>query len=265
LSSLTNSENFIRPGAGDARADLSVLVGRPLALTRAVLNLETLGGVLPTRQDDTQFKADIEADDASYEHRMKMGSADIGSVRFPIKLGDLAKSNDGLVGFLIGGETEGSYQEMYSPFAPTTQGSDVINPDAVGDPVQLTLNGEQITVTFLHDPRVPLHLTSGVLPIETMRIPPALFEQQRRELAMTFFTNPVLREKTGRLTVALPEENGFEWSWIEWQKQNNALSVNVTPLQAQAINGVARAGYSAQSLREGWLELTQKAKDEPEK
>jgi hypothetical protein len=72
---------------------------------------------------------------------------------------------------------------------------------------------------------------------------------------MTFFTAPVLREQPG-LTIPLPQEIGFDWSWI----RASQAQTQPDPLKAQAADAIAAYGYAPQSLEEGWLRLAPAAR-----
>jgi hypothetical protein len=72
-------------------------------------------------------------------------------------------------------------------------------------------------------------------------------------LAVNFITRPMLSMAQG-LAVPLPEENGYEWSWI------TPGAKDPTPLKANAVNENPAYGYSPQMLLEGWVVLTPKEK-----
>ena len=116
------------------------------------------------------------------------------------------------------------------------------------DTIQLTLNPKTITVTMLSDPRASIHATTGVLPVQTREIPPDQYAETVRNLAVTFFTHPMLRLKE-ELIVPLPQEGAYQWSWIT---PGITLPIELQPNQA---NEFAKFGYSPQTLLEGWLRL----------
>jgi hypothetical protein len=251
MRTILDSDKFINPANYAQNATLAVLIGRPLALTRAVLGLETLGEVLPVSQADTSptapFPADVAAGRFEYPARQVTSTASLGDVLFPIRMGNLTDLDDGLVGYLIEGGGEDPYSIFYSPAAPEDGKHDVLQP--IATTIQLTLNQAPIVLTMLVDPRAGVHATAGILPVCELAIPPDQYLRTMQNLAMTFFTTPVLQPRTG-LVVPLPQESGFDWQWIF------PGPVAPLPLQADAANETASYGYSPQTLLEGWLRLT---------
>ena len=93
-------ENFAQHEA------LALLMGRPIAVVRAVVNLE-LRGQPAINQDWNVFRTDIERDlkreltqaDGSASQPAERETDAVDRVRFPIRLGDDRQLNDGLVGY----------------------------------------------------------------------------------------------------------------------------------------------------------------------
>lgn len=251
MKTVEHSDKFISPAKFAQDASLAVLVGRPLALTRAVLGLETGGNLLPLSQADTKpddpFPLDVKNNRFRYADRQRASSAKLGGVEFPVRLGDLSNIDDGLVGYLIEAAGESPYDTFYSPAAPAEGKHGVVRPSP--DTIELTLNAEPITVTMLSDPRAPVHATTGVLPVQARQIPPDQYAETIRGLAVTFFTHPLLSLQPQRLVVPLPQESGYQWSWVTHG------STEPAPLPANAANEFATFGYSPQTLLEGWLRL----------
>lgn len=250
MQTIENSDQFINPANFAQDASLAVFIGRPLALTRAVIGLETSGNLLPLSQADTSandpFPQDVKNNRFRYADRQQTSSAKLGAIQFPVRLGDLANIDDGLVGYLIDLVGPDPYDTFFSPAAPAQGGNGVVRPSP--DTIELTLNAVPIAVTMLIDPRAPVHATTGILPVQARQIPPDQYAQTIRGLAVTFFTHPMLSLRQ-RLVVPLPQEAGYQWSWI------TPGSPAPLPLQPNAANEFAVFGYSPQSLLEGWLRL----------
>jgi hypothetical protein len=93
-------ENFAQHEA------LALLMGRPIAVVRAVVDLE-LRGQPSINQDWNVFRTDIERDlkreltaaDGSASQPAERETDAVERVRFPIRLGDDRQLNDGLVGY----------------------------------------------------------------------------------------------------------------------------------------------------------------------
>lgn len=251
MTAIANSNQFIDPANYAQNATLSVLVGRPLALTRAILGIETEGNLLPLSQAESQWSEDVNAGRSNYIDRMTTSAANLGAVTFPIRLGDLANLDDGLVGFLIEGSAP-IYDTFYSPSAVEGQGNGVAVP--LADTLEKTLNETPDCLTLLVDPRANVHATVGVLPVEELGIPYDQYSKGMQNLQMTFFTMPVLNERQ-QLRVPIPTENGYQWSWVK------PGSEEAIPLKDQAANGNAIWDFTPQTAREGWLKLNQDTND----
>jgi hypothetical protein len=69
-----------------------------------------------------------------------------------------------------------------------------------------------------------------------------------RTIEVTFLSAPVLTG-AGQINLPLPEEPGFNWSWL--QRENGSWS-EVSPIGKVG----AQADFAApQEIREGWLKL----------
>ncbi|HBF35137.1 TPA: hypothetical protein DDW35_11310, partial [Candidatus Sumerlaeota bacterium] len=254
MQAILNSDTFINPANYAQNNGLAVLVGRPLALTRAVLNMETSGNVLPLSQADTDadapYPSDINNNNYIYKNRMATSGAKLENVQFPVRLGDLANLDDGLVGYLIeSGSSDTPYTTLYAPAASGSGKNNVVQPTSTT--VQLTLNATTpITLTLLVDPRAGVHATTGVLPVANLQIPMDQYGQAMRSMAMTFFTHPMLQGAQG-LVVPLPQESGLAWNWI-FPDAEYPIS-----LQANAANQNANWGFTPQTVLEGWLQLSE--------
>ncbi|MBA4045607.1 MAG: hypothetical protein C0471_14480 [Erythrobacter sp.] len=251
MTAIADSSGFINPASYSQNVNLAVLIGQPLVITRAVLGIETAGGVLPVSQADTSahpdFTNDVKAGRFRYPDREATGAAGLQSLAIPMQLGNLANIDDGMIGFFIDGQGNvGPYGTFYAPKAPIEGGHGVERPSP--DTVSVALNATPRTVTFLMDPRAPVHATSGILPVEQIAVPPDQYSATLNRLEVSFITRPVL-ERSGGLVLPLPLESGYNWSWIQ---QGQA---EPTPLSANAGTEVAKFGYTPQQLLEGWTRL----------
>ena len=251
MAAILRSDTFINPANYAQAPALAVLIGRPLAITRTVLSIETPGGLLPLSQADDQvqspFPQDVLNNRVRYADRQTTSSANLGAVRLPVRLGDLVNMDDGLVGYLIEQAGANPYGTFYSPAATAAGGHGVVHP--VPTTLEVTLNADPVTLTLLVDPRAGVHATAGVLPVEELSIPGDQYSKAMSSLAMTFFSNPVLRG-SDEFVIPLPKESGYDWSWIDPAGQTP------TPLQPNQATEFAHYGYSPQNVLEGWLELS---------
>ncbi|WP_298405538.1 hypothetical protein [Janthinobacterium sp.] len=253
MTSIVASTNSIGPDSSTQNSALSVLIGRPLALVRAVAGLETAGNLLPLSQANhspgSALPQDVNNRRVDYRQRMQHSSANLQNVRFPLRMGDLANFDDGLIGYLIESSGDNPYlgQPFYAPAAGSGMQHGVQKPAETT--LQLTLNGAPHYLTMLVDPHGAVHATTGILPVHELRIPVEQYVTAMQNLAVNFVTRPVLK-MAHTFIVPLPVESGYGWSWI------TPGAADATALLPALANETPMYGYSPQTLQEGWLELT---------
>jgi hypothetical protein len=253
MATIQATDAYIAPASHAQDVSLSILMGRALAVTRAVVGLSTAGGALPISQANTSDSGPLALAVAKgwtkYATRQEKTSAGLADVIFPLRLGDLSNIDDGLVAFLPEAPEappgNNPYSFVYSSAAPDAGANDVKQP--LPDTLRLKLNGGLTPVTLIVDPRSPVHATTGILPVGVIQIPPDQYAAALGDLSLTFATHPVLA-RSGGLALPLPTENGFSWSWI-------APGKAPVPLPPDTASDLAVWGYSPQSLIEGWLGL----------
>jgi hypothetical protein len=254
MAAISASDGFIAPAASAQDPSLAVLIGRPLAITRACLAMTTAGGVLPASQlnsgPSAALKTTVDAGRTSYAERQRHTSAGLAEVAFPARLGNLIDIDDGLVAFLPEA-TDGSYSIAYLPAAPA-ESAHLRKPGPATTELRLS-SGPQV-FTLIVDPRAPVHVSTGVLPTAELVIPPDQYSDAMRSLAVTFTMHPVLRP-AGGLVIAVPEVSGFDWVWI-------ATGADPVRLAGQADPGRPVYGYTPQTLIEGWLKLARQSSPE---
>jgi hypothetical protein len=104
---------------------------------------------------------------------------------------------------------------------------------------------------MLLDPRGLVHATCGILPTKAIQIPPDQFADALRAMEVTFLSAPVLTD-IGAINLPLPDEPGFQWSWLEKENGVWADESNIGPVNTQATFA------AKQVIREGWLKLRQR-------
>lgn len=255
-----NSENFISPEKNLNDSSLAVLTGRPLAIARISLGIETNDATFPLNQSAMNptdpWVEDVENGCIDYSDRVRQGAAALNLVQLPVRLGDRLDMDDGLVGYLL--ETNGTDDAsnnnpygtgyFYAPAANNEEGkaSGVVYPADTN--LLLNLNGQPQILTMLVDPRAGVHALTGLLPVEVLEFPPNHFAEAVEKLEMTFFTHPLLQQNL-KFTVLLPEQKGYAWSWVT-QHQEEEI-----PLQPPYSQEDISWGYSPQTLEEGWIKL----------
>ena len=262
MQTIDNATMGIEPDAFKQDRGLAVLIGRPLALVRAELRLD-LYGLPAIDQSLPAFKAAVDSflQDGLYSEPTRR-SADFARCRFPVRLGDFERANDGLVGYFIESENQAdTYATFYACKYTPHQSKSIVDPrnDQRNDQPRLWLcpgDKKPRGVIMLVDPRAPVHALTGVLPIKSIDLPPVQFADAMKRISVTFLTAPVLAG-AGDVALAVPTEVGHAWSWLARQVDEEHFGVRKWITQNVLDSPNASAAFSAQPLRlsEGWLHL----------
>jgi hypothetical protein len=245
ISALDSGLENIDPENSAQNQGLALLMGRPIALVRASLNLE-LEGLPAINQDWGVFWQDL---------RRNFRETDgFEKVKFPIRLGEYKQLNDGLLGYWLEGDN-GSLKDVF--YAPQSD-LEVINHPAIkfhnaNNPwhIDLNLKDPPTLLTMLIDPRGKVHATTGILPTKSIDIPPDQYQQALEKIEITFFSAPILTDY-GKINLALPDEVGYQWSWLEKEKEQWSTADKIGQTNVNAIFS------GKQEIREGWLKLSLK-------
>ena len=245
---------------------ISVLVGRPLALVRAELGLESDG--LPALDQKLSWTAKDDAGTPSLDEILRasmrtatpplsnrfMKTGGVEKVRLPVRLGDRRSTNDGLVGFFKGEppirrdaaslDSCPFYSSWGFDFGNVTYAG--LRPDQ-----DLELDCEtRPQVTLLMDPHARVHVTSGVLPKTALELSSSQLTGAKQVREVFFQAAPVLGTPTTPY-VPKPSDDYGQWSWAYrpnvtgWAEDPNMVSA--AELAGPAI------GWP--TLTEGWLKL----------
>jgi hypothetical protein len=231
--------------------NLSVLVGRPLAL-------------LCTR---LQFQLDGDPiNDTGWATTFKPTPPDFVGFPFAIRLGDQFTREDGLIGYFA----DGNY-DVFNSVASADPAQTYVRPiGPVGD-----LNGDNYLrlsftpdtyayVTVLADPRAAIHATTGVLPVKQLDLPQQFVDKALSAMEISFRMGPVLTlatvspsegstapKFTDSIVHPLPTEQNGTWTW--WEK--DAATRTWTGYGLVNASPDARADTEPNSLREGHLQF----------
>ncbi|PYS95998.1 MAG: hypothetical protein DMF65_13590, partial [Acidobacteria bacterium] len=203
LSALDNALENIEPENFSQHQNIALLMGRPVALVRASLNLE-LQGAPATHQGWNHFRQDMRRhrrDDTGFTH-----------VSFPVRLGEYRQMNDGLAGYWV---ESGEGYEGDTFYAPQSERiSDALIKTHADDPMTVyqTVAAPPHMLSMLVDPRGTVHAASGLAPVKGIQIPPDQYTDALRAIEITFLSSPVLTD-LGVVRLPLPAEPDFNWSW----------------------------------------------------
>jgi len=208
ISALNSALENIDPENFAQHQDLALLMGRPIAVVRASVNLE-LQGLPAIHQGWNVFRQDMRRNTRETDKFIR--------VKFPIRLGEYQQLNDALVGYWQE-KADGSLSEVfYTPQRGNVNDSRIQtytqNPlnlcQSVADPLQF--------LTMLIDPRGKVHATCGILPTKAIDIPPDQYTDVLRKIEITFLSTPILTDSY-KLNLPLPEEPGYTWSWLQKER-----------------------------------------------
>jgi hypothetical protein len=217
----------------------SILTGRPLALVRASLRLELEG---PPLRDETAIPSE-------------QAPAYL-SVKFPVRLGDRRLGPDGLVGYFVDDGAGTAYdqlrlsadEESYQKDEAHRYFHDQRDLEVACDPAAGPIN-----LTLLLDPNPGLHVVSGVLPADRVRLPQPLVAATLSDLEMPFLVAPFLGEQVSDPKLArrmpLPTNGHKEWTWKFFDDAHEEPQ----EVDAQVETESAPSLFTTMALYEGWL------------
>lgn len=248
------------------QGNLAILLGRPMAMVRALVTLGVSGS---------------HASDQSWQDTGKDVTLDFTSVPLPLRIGDIGLSNNGVMGYFLDDDFSCFYpfygyderlaiprrimanhtlaphdklarmeSELAASGLPRAPGP---NSYLVADPGFTTVADGVTThtLTMLVDPRGWMPAISGYLPVQWLSLPAGPVNSALGNMFTTFRTGPVLLE-TPNIQLPLPASLKGAWTWVErsgvttWS-ESDALT---------SAAAVARLPATRPILSEGWLKLS---------
>jgi hypothetical protein len=247
LNTLNRVMNTIQPSQFAQHAQLPILVGQPLALTRASLTLNFMG--LPAVNETwAAFTKDVQAAQGRTTNAHE-------EIRYPVLLGNVNDPDDGLAGFYLD-----SAQDPYATFYAVAGVGKGISPRRIQS-ITLAPSEAPATLTMLIDPRSEVHVTSGYAPSQSLSVPSEMFKAAFEKLSVTFLTAPVLTmeppptdaKSVVSLPLPLPGQQKGKWKWIRVVNAKGQQSAILA--QAQNVKPAQVLTNASVYLQEGWLSL----------
>ena len=217
---------------------LSVLIGRPIAVVRAKLQLRLNGNPAYNQSWGATFQDQ---------------AAELSELNFQVRLGSLELRHDGLMGYYLG-DTYTKFNSVHYPegLTPATPAYIAqIGKDANYLTLQFNENSTAF-ITLLLDPRGGVHASTGILPVKDVLLPPEYFEAALARMEVTFRTGPLLLEPE---TVRMPKpaERHGTWSWVQ-RTGTDSTDWEQEPIVKATQD--ARLIDVPLALRDGWLKLS---------
>ena len=201
---LEQSIDNIEAADSDHYEGTSLLMSHPLALVRASVQVE-LKGETVKHQGWEPLKRELKQ--VVDEEKVQRETLGFENVDIPLRLGERHKLNDGLVAFWVDDENGYRGDTYFSPLDPQVLTMQARPSDQIDD-------RDGLHLSMLMDPRGNIHATTGFFPVKTLELPPALYKDILRSIEVVFLAAPVLGPQ-GLVNISLPQEEGFDWAWIE--------------------------------------------------
>lgn len=221
ISTLDNALENIEPENFAQHQALALLMGLPIAVVRASLNLE-LQGLPAFHQGWNVFREDM--------RRNTRETDDFTLVKFPIRIGEYRQFNDGVIGYWKEKGDDYKRDKFYAPQSTGVDGEHIkTHEDCCPINIKQTIGAPPQKLTILMDPRGKAHATTGILPTKEIHIPRDQYADALQSIEVTFLSTPILTDRSKSIRLSLPAEAGYTWSWLEKEKDKwSEISINRT-------------------------------------
>lgn len=231
LVCLDHSLNSILPSNEDPF--LQLCFGKVLALTRASIHIFEKEERAHVQLWDTQQPCN------QYDQEI-----------FKVRLGDIRKVEDGLVGFYLGASPKNCYQHMYSSLQESVGASGYIIPQNAFD-MTLAEGGKELTL--LLNPSGDITIRTGFLPTKKVTLPSVFYDKHMSNFQYLLRTMPVLVQPE-LFSIPLPGNLDKTWSFFLTDTKDSLIEIKdiKTPVQ--------KLPESKQRIMEGYLKADNKVK-----
>jgi len=217
-----------RPAAQQMQT-MGLVLGQPLALARASVSLQVWGKLAGNPP---------------------WGEPSHPRISFPVRLGDVRKSDDGLIGYFVSDiPGEKTYSRMLLPYsAPLPRECPrYLKP---GTSAEVCLEEGPLKLTLLMDPRAGVHIVSEILPSQFLELPESAIAEALENIELSFRVGPVLAVD-GALRLPLPADVSGSWRWFN-RDLERGTGWYMQPDVAKAPSGSAIPSQRVE-VYDGWL------------
>ncbi len=229
------------PSSASFDQNLAVFMGRPLALVRASL----------------QFLLDGPAQgDPSWQYTFDPQTPAVTAYQFGIQLGDVARLEDGLIGYFTGDD----YDTFNVVQQTAAADDDYLKLIGLGNYISQPFDGTTVTyISMLVDPRAAVHATTGILPTVTATLPLQFVSAAMARMSVSFRVSgaltdqiPATAKTPAMILMPTRREPGAGWHWLEkdgetWTRY--AVGPNDTNARLSPTLPVLRDGLLNLSLK----------------
>lgn len=240
-----------RSNSGTAAQDASLgaYLGRPVALARAAVRLETYRQPCSYKYQDVMKADGVKSATGA--------CVQLEAACFPVQVGQSENQEDGVIGFFVGQ----NYQAFYSPFLSTAASEREENTECPYFYQQNEIflqpqwQAPAGQLTMMLDPFGAVHFDSGILPLKTVRLDQVYVGEMLKNLYHTIRCAPFLFPKQQSaldsevLSFPYPDVEGKDWSVFAWDDQKQWLQYGT--LQKTSQNAV----FLPLWIRDGYLQL----------
>ncbi|HET7454126.1 MAG TPA: hypothetical protein VFJ76_01235 [Solirubrobacterales bacterium] len=218
---------------------VSGLVGRPVAVVRALLRLE------------------LSAPDALYPGSEPLTEreteAALGDRAFPVRVGELTRADDGLLGFFV----DDDYESVRVVDRVVRESGEIDHPYVSADDRLSLRLGQTVRLTLLMHPLGKVHLTSGILPRKSLRLAREWVNSGLAAMWPSVRVGPVL---IGPDQVRLPKVASLPEDQL-WTRRASPTAWKDDPIVA-ATQAALLPGQPA-AIEEGFIRVAPREEDRP--
>lgn len=252
----------INPRGQRQDENLSVLIGRPLAIVRAQLSLKLKG--LPFYNQDwwDTFQVDFGSlpDDGTAHHDVGVFDGGVKDHVWPVRLGSQVLRNDGFIGYFADdpNTADNTFKVFNTVHLPAEIQTDYLKQIDQNNYLKLKFIDDSVAapdpkqnqvckLTMLVDPRGTIHAFSGLLPVITVDVPSEFVGAALEKMSYMFRAGPFLTSPD-QLRIPQPAESKGQWTWFDLVAK---AAVDVTKADDQV-----RLSTTTPLVKEGWLKFT---------
>ncbi len=235
----------IEPKSFRQHTGKSILESPPLAIARASAKIELLGTPSPHQGYEALVTLPIKNFSPAigiYPPFLYRETCAFEKVTVPTRLGDVSADDDGLVlWWNINKKHISKQYTTVDEISHTNTSLLELNADPLSLPKQVLL---------LLDPRAPIHITSGILPVKDISIPTNMYTDTVKQMEYIMQVTPLLTADNDHIEMPLPTESTGQWYWIENEKNGWT-----TPIKPTKVDGRIHPSHKPAILKEGFLKI----------
>jgi hypothetical protein len=244
--------------AGFGTEHIAGLVGRPIAVVRATLALDI--------QDDL---GELSFADEAQRSARKGAYEALKTLAFPVRLGELTRTDDGLLGFFVdddysrfhvvdrtvrdGALDVGRGRGQFAQLGSTKQipeAKPISIPYIVGEDELLVRPGQVLRLTLLMHPSSRVHLTSGILPRKNLQLARDWVQPALAVMAPSVRVGPVLVDPE---KIRLPKVSSFPKDQL-WTRRDTPSTWKDDPILA--ATQTALLPDTPSEVQEGYIRVS---------